>query len=155
MSKSRRDFLTVTSLGILGTAAASRLLAQIPSNLPPGAPPAFGAGPAFGPEVSANTFAEAEKLVQFNLTQPQRAMAAASWRKTLASVYERRTGPRKLALEDTLGPATTWNPLIPGTEATERRDDGFALTTSDGEYRCRVVVIAVGMTEDSARRESA
>jgi Asp-tRNA(Asn)/Glu-tRNA(Gln) amidotransferase A subunit family amidase len=122
MSKSRRDFLTVTSLGILGTAAASRLLAQNPSNLPPGAPPAFGAGPAFGPEVSANTFAEAEKLVQFNLTQPQRAMAAASWRKTLASVYERRTGPRKLALEDTLGPATTWNPLIPGTEATERRD---------------------------------
>jgi Asp-tRNA(Asn)/Glu-tRNA(Gln) amidotransferase A subunit family amidase len=122
MSKSRRDFLTVTSLGILGTAAASRLLAQNPSNLPPGAPPAFGAGPAFGPEVSPNTFAEAEKLVQFNLTEPQRAMAAASWRKTLASVYERRTGPRKLALEDTLAPATTWNPLIPGTEATEQRD---------------------------------
>ncbi|PYQ39195.1 MAG: hypothetical protein DMG99_16820, partial [Acidobacteria bacterium] len=43
MSKSRRDFLTVTSLGILGTAAASRLRAQNPSNLPPGAPPAFGA----------------------------------------------------------------------------------------------------------------
>src|SRR5436309_9587447 len=122
MSKSRRDFLTVTSLGILGTAAASRLLAQNPSNLPPGAPPAFGAGPAFGPEVSPNTFAEAEKLVQFNLTEPERAMAAASWRKTLASVYERRTGPRKLALEDTLAPATTWNPLIPGTEATEQRD---------------------------------
>jgi Asp-tRNA(Asn)/Glu-tRNA(Gln) amidotransferase A subunit family amidase len=122
MSKSRRDFLTVTSLGILGTAAASRLLAQNPSNLPPGAPPAFGTGPAFGPEVSPNTFAEAEKLVQFNLTEPQRAMAAASWRKTLASVYERRTGPRKLALEDTLAPATTWNPLIPGTEATEQRD---------------------------------
>jgi Asp-tRNA(Asn)/Glu-tRNA(Gln) amidotransferase A subunit family amidase len=122
MSKSRRDFLTVTSLGILGTAAASRLLAQNPSNLPPGAPPAFGTGPAFGPEVSPNTFAEAEKLVQFNLTEPQRAMAAASWRKTLASVYERRTGPRKLALEDTLAPATTWNPLIPGTEPTEQRD---------------------------------
>src|SRR5438270_859372 len=122
MSKSRRDFLTVTSLGILGTAAASRLRAQNPSNLPPGAPPAFGAGPAFGPEVSANTFAEAEKLVQFDLTEPQRAMAAASWRKTLASVYERRTGPRKLALEETLAPATTWNPLIPGTQAPEPRD---------------------------------
>ena len=122
MSKSRRDFLTVTSLGILGTAAASRLRAQNPSNLPPGAPPAFGAGPAFGPEVSANTFAEAEKLVQFNLTEPQRAMAAASWRKTLASVYERRTGPRKLALEETLAPATTWNPLMPGTQAPEPRD---------------------------------
>jgi Asp-tRNA(Asn)/Glu-tRNA(Gln) amidotransferase A subunit family amidase len=122
MSKSRRDFLTVTSLGILGTAAASRLLAQNPSDLPPGAPPAFGAGPAFGPEVSPNTFAEAEKLVQFPLTPPERAMAAASWRKTLASVYERRTGPRKLALEGTLGPATTWNPLIPGVKAAEQRD---------------------------------
>ena len=122
MSKSRRDFLTITSLGIMGAAAVSRLLAQNPSNLPPGAPPAFGAGPAFGPEVSATTFAEAEKLVQFPLTDPERAMAAASWRKTMASVYERRTGPRKLALEDTLAPATTWNPLIPGVKAAEQRD---------------------------------
>src|SRR5436305_2105699 len=122
MSKSRRDFLTITSLGFLGAAATARVLAQAASNLPPGAPPAFGTGPAFGPEVSEATFGEAEKLVQFSLTEPERAMAAASWRKTLASVYERRTGPRKLALEDTLAPATTWNPLIPGTEAAEQRD---------------------------------
>jgi Asp-tRNA(Asn)/Glu-tRNA(Gln) amidotransferase A subunit family amidase len=122
MSKSRRDFLTITSLGVMSAAAVSRLLAQNPSNLPPGAPPAFGAGPAFGPEVSANTFAEAEKLVQFPLSDAERAMAAASWRKTMASVYERRTGPRKLALEDTLAPATTWNPLIPGVKAAEQRN---------------------------------
>ena len=122
MAKSRRDFLTITSLGVLGTAAASRLLAQNPSNLPAGAPPAFGAGPAFGPEVSTGTFGEAEKLVQFPLTEVERAMAAASWRKTLASVYERRTGPRKLELEDTLAPATTWNAAIPGTNAAEQRD---------------------------------
>jgi Asp-tRNA(Asn)/Glu-tRNA(Gln) amidotransferase A subunit family amidase len=122
MSKSRRDFLTITSLGVMGAAAVSRLLAQNPSNLPPGAPPAFGAGPAFGPEVSATTFAEAEKLVQFPLTDAERAIAAASWRKTMASVYERRTGPRKLALGDTLAPATTWNPLIPGVKAAEQRD---------------------------------
>src|SRR5512141_2823115 len=122
MSTSRRDFLTITSLGILGTAAASRILAQTPSNLPPGAPPAFGAGPAFGPEVSTTTFAEAEKLVQFSLTPPERATAAASWRKTLAAVYERRTGPRKLALEETLAPATIWNPLIPGAKTVEQRD---------------------------------
>src|SRR5579864_1771372 len=129
MSKSRRDFLTITSLGV-SAAAVSRLLAQNPSNLPPGAPPAFGAGPAFGPEVSANTFAEAEKLVQFNLTEPERAMAAASWRKTMASVYERRTGPRKLVLEDTVSPATMWNPLIPGTEAVEQQDRFLRSNTS-------------------------
>jgi thioredoxin reductase len=34
-----------------------------------------------------------------------------------------------------------------GWESTERREDGFVLRTTDGEYRCRVLVIAVGMTE--------
>ena len=32
-------------------------------------------------------------------------------------------------------------------ESTERGEDGFLVGTSDGEYRCRVLVIAVGMTE--------
>jgi thioredoxin reductase len=33
-------------------------------------------------------------------------------------------------------------------ESTRREDDGtFVLTTSDGEYRCRVAVFAIGMTE--------
>ena len=113
MSKSRRDFLTLTSLGILGAAAVSRIHAQNLSTLPPGAPPAFGAGPAFGPEVSVNTFAEGEKLVQFPLTDAERTMAATTWRRTLASVYERRTGPRKLPLESNLAPATRWDPALP------------------------------------------
>jgi thioredoxin reductase len=30
---------------------------------------------------------------------------------------------------------------------TRRQDDGFVLETSDGEYACRVVVFAIGMTE--------
>ena len=122
MSKSRREFLTITSLGVLGAAAASRLHAQNMSTLPPGAPSAFGAGPAFGPEVSVTTFAEAEKLVQFPLTDSERAMAAASWRKTLASLYERRVGPRKLALEETLAPATTWNPMLRGIKPVAEKD---------------------------------
>ncbi len=122
MSKSRREFLTVTSLGVLGVAAAYRSQAQNPEDLPAGAPPAFGAGPPVGPDVSATTFAEAEKLVQFPLTDPERVMAAASWRRTLASVYERRTGPRKLALEATLSPATRWDPLLPGIKTVAPRD---------------------------------
>jgi thioredoxin reductase len=32
-------------------------------------------------------------------------------------------------------------------ESTRREEDGFVLTTSDGEYRCRVAVFAVGVTE--------
>ena len=62
MSKSRRQFLTLTSLGILGAAVTSHSRTQTASGLPPGAPPAFGAGPAVGPEVLPSTFAEAQKL---------------------------------------------------------------------------------------------
>ena len=122
MSKSRREFLTITSLGVMGAATASRVLAQNPAQLPPGAPSAFGAGPAVGPEVSAATFAEAEKLMQFPLTDADRAMAAASWRKTLAAVYERRTGPKKLTLEASVSPATRWDPLLPGLHSAADRD---------------------------------
>ena len=32
-------------------------------------------------------------------------------------------------------------------ESTRREDDGFVLVTSDGEYRCRAVVFAIGVTE--------
>src|SRR5215472_15448581 len=122
MSKSRREFLTVTSLGVLGAATVARLHAQNQTQLPPGAPTAFGAGPAFGPEVTTTTFAEAEKLVQFPLTDSERAMAASSWQKTLASVYERRTGPRRLALENTVAPAARWNPMLPGIKSTAQQD---------------------------------
>src|SRR5215831_7682052 len=122
MSKSRREFLTLTSVSVLGAAAVSRLHAQDLSKLPPGAPPAFGAGPAFGPEVSITTFAEAEKLVQFPMNAAERTMAASTWQRTLASVYERRVGPRKLDLESTLAPATRWNPMLPGLKAVPERD---------------------------------
>jgi Asp-tRNA(Asn)/Glu-tRNA(Gln) amidotransferase A subunit family amidase len=132
MAKSRRQFLTVTSLGVLGAAAALRSsrqnsvgqtsAGQDQEALAPGAPPAFGAGPAVGPEVSVTTFAEAEKLEQFELTAAERAVAAASWRKTMAALYERRTGPRKLPLETTLAPATRWNPVLPGQKSGPERD---------------------------------
>jgi Asp-tRNA(Asn)/Glu-tRNA(Gln) amidotransferase A subunit family amidase len=122
MSSSRREFLTSTSLGLLA-AMSGKIPGQDQTKLPPGAPTAFGAGPPVGPEVSVSTFAEAEKLVQFPLREDERAMAAASWRRTLAGVYERRTGPRKLPLESTLAPASRWNPVLPGLRVvvTENR----------------------------------
>jgi len=122
MSRSRREFLTITSLGALAAAALYRSEAQDAASLPPGAPPAYGTGPAFGPEVSTTTFAEAEKLVQFPLSESERAVAAASWRRTLAGVYERRTGPRKVALEATVPPATRWDPVLPGIKGVVQRD---------------------------------
>ena len=44
-------------------------------------------------------------------------MAAASWRRSMAPLLERRTGPRKVALEPTIAPATRWNPVLPGRSA--------------------------------------
>jgi Asp-tRNA(Asn)/Glu-tRNA(Gln) amidotransferase A subunit family amidase len=125
MSKSRREFLAATSMGLLGAATGAASYggeAQAPSEPPPGAPPAFGAGPAVGPEVSPATFAEAEKLVQFALTESERAVAAGSWRKTMAALYERRTGPRKVALETPLAPYSRWDPVLPGQKAGPARE---------------------------------
>jgi Asp-tRNA(Asn)/Glu-tRNA(Gln) amidotransferase A subunit family amidase len=75
-----------------------------------------------GPAVSVTTFHEAEKLVQFEMTDGERAVAADSWRKTMAAVYERRVGPRKLVLETTVAPATRWNPILPGQQTGPERD---------------------------------
>jgi Asp-tRNA(Asn)/Glu-tRNA(Gln) amidotransferase A subunit family amidase len=122
MSKSRRQFLAITSRTLLGVAAASLSKAQVSTDLPPGSPSTFGSGPAVGPEVTVSTFAEAEKLVQVRLSESERAMAAASWRKTMAALYERRIGPRKLALESSLVPASRWDPMLPGHKTISQRD---------------------------------
>src|ERR1700692_1263032 len=132
MLKSRRQFLTQTSLSLLAAGTVSRGYAQQSSDLPPASPPECGAGPAVGPEYSPSTFAEAEKLVQVELTDTERAMAAASWRKTMAALYERRTGPRKLALESRLAPATQWNPVLPNLAAkTGPERDRFVRSNID------------------------
>jgi Asp-tRNA(Asn)/Glu-tRNA(Gln) amidotransferase A subunit family amidase len=125
---SRRSFFKAASLSLLG-AAAMRSYAQTqnpPANssqqAPPGSPPAFGTGPLVGPEVSPNTFSEAQKLVQIELTDSEREVAASSWRADMASLYERRTGPRKIALESSLAPATKWDPMLPGLKMVSERD---------------------------------
>src|SRR5215831_555194 len=128
MPKSRREFLTQTSLGLVGAALASCSKTQKtgealkPGEPPAGAPPAFGTAPAVGPEVSPATFAEAEKLVITELKPPEIKMAADSWRVTMAPLYERRIGPRKVALEPTVAPATIWNPTLPGDKSRPERD---------------------------------
>jgi Asp-tRNA(Asn)/Glu-tRNA(Gln) amidotransferase A subunit family amidase len=122
MPKSRRQFLTRASIGFLVTSTGCQKPAEQSSELPPGAPPAFGTAPDVGPPVSTATFAEAEKLVQFPLKASERETAAGNWRKSMAPLYERRTGPRKLALEPSVAPATQWNPAIPGVHIGPDRD---------------------------------
>ena len=116
MSGSRRDFLAHGTLGLLSVAVVAHAQEPTPQSQEPtpGAPPAFGTAPPVGPEVSAATFAEAEKLVQVEMTPADRAEAAENWRMQMAPLYERRTGPRKLAIEPSVAPATQWNPTLPG-----------------------------------------
>ena len=114
MSKTRREFLAMTSVGLVAAVVPSGALAQEPQqSQTPGAPPAWGTGPQVGPEITQATLREAEKLVQINLPEGELAEAAVSWRANMASLYERRCGPRKVELEDTLAPATQWNPALP------------------------------------------
>ncbi|HZU26695.1 MAG TPA: amidase [Bryobacteraceae bacterium] len=111
MSNSRRKFLKRASASLTAAAAIAN---AAPQDLPPGAPPAFGTAPGAGPQVTTATFVEAEKLVQFELTPAQREMAAASWRSTMAPLYERRTGTRKYAPAPDIAPASRWDPVLPG-----------------------------------------
>jgi Asp-tRNA(Asn)/Glu-tRNA(Gln) amidotransferase A subunit family amidase len=136
----RRQFLIHAPLGLLGAVAACRgeqRETAVPpppaggsAGAPPGAPPTFGTAPAVGPEVLPATFAEAEKLAQVTLSPAERDMAAASWRKSLAPLLERRVGPRKVALGPEVSPATRWNPVLSAANAGPPRDR-FVRGTSD------------------------
>ena len=57
----------------------------------------------------------------------------------MAALYERRTGPKKIALEETLAPGTVWNPSIRGAGAPKKtgrfkqRDVGTAALPKSDE----------------------
>ncbi len=115
MPNSRRVFLSRASAALMAVTAACRKPTADSAALPPGAPPAFGTAPEAGPPVSPATFAEAEKLVQFELSAAERQMAAGNWRKSMAPLYERRVGPRKFS--PAVAPASRWDPVLPGQQA--------------------------------------
>ncbi len=136
--KTRRAFLAQASIGVAAGVAGIAPLATGTANhiedpgqqQPAGAPPAFGTGPAVGPEVTPGTFAEAEKLVQIQLNEEERKQAASSWRGNMASLYERRTGPRKIALETNLSPFSLYRSVLPGQPVSPRKNQ-FVRTKID------------------------
>ncbi|MGA8529325.1 MAG: amidase [Acidobacteriaceae bacterium] len=124
MNRSRRRFLLQSSAGLVTAAVAPALVDLDAQQTPPapGTPPAFGTAPAVDPEVSAATFAEAEKLVRVEMTPHDRAEAASNWRESMAPLYERRTGPRKVDLDPGLQP---WSRILaaqPGIPAGPEQD---------------------------------
>ncbi len=131
----RRQFLISAPLGVLVAATACRTETP-PTNsqatpTTAGAPPTFGTGIGSGPVVTPATFAETEKLMQVTMTPVEREQAADSWRTSLAPYLERRTGPRKIAIEATDAPATLWNPLLPGLVLPPSADR-FVRSKADG-----------------------
>ena len=125
MKNSRRRFLTNASLSVvgatLGACETARAQRGVPTSTPPpGAPSAFATSPPVGPEVSAATFLEAEKLMQVQLSAQEARDAAGSWRAAMAPLYERRTGPKKVQLEAALAPASRWEP----NQIARRTDHG-------------------------------
>lgn len=126
---SRRQFLLQSSLALAAvTEGCHRSGGTTPapaaesSALPAGAPPAFGTAPAVGPEVSADTFAQALKLVQLDMSADDLAQAAGNWRNSMAPLYERRTGPRRVALDPDIAPYSTTDPVAAGGYKLPARD---------------------------------
>ena len=119
---SRRRFLTSASLGVVGASIGAYEVAPAQSGTPPGEPSAFATSSPVGPEVSAATFVEAQKLMQVELSSRESHDAAGSWREAMAPLYERRTGPKKVSLEAALAPASRWEPNQYGQKTNPRGD---------------------------------
>ena len=122
MKNSRRRFLTGASLGVVGATIGAYEVAPAQSGAPPGEPSAFATSSPVGPEVSASTFVEAQKLMQVELSSQESQDVAGSWREAMAPLYERRTGPKKIRLEAALAPASRWDPNQYGQKANPGRD---------------------------------
>ncbi len=135
---SRREFFVRAPAGLLALSAAcsgqTEQQATTPASSPatPGAPPTFASAPEVGPAVSTRTFIEAEKLAQVSFTDPERTMAADTWRRSMAPYLERRVGPRKVALDAPVAPATVWNPVLGGQTMGPTRDRFVRSTTDPG-----------------------
>src|SRR3984885_8280931 len=134
MANSRRGFLNRASIVLSAALAACRKPTQNAAApaAAPGTPPAFGTAPDVGPVVSDATFAEAEELVQFSLSPSEREQAAGNWRRSMAPLYERRTGPRKFSPPASVAPATRWGPILPGQPAGPARDR--FIRTANGQH---------------------
>jgi Asp-tRNA(Asn)/Glu-tRNA(Gln) amidotransferase A subunit family amidase len=133
----RRSVLKVGAAAIAVTPRAALAAGQAPaSSSPPansqpaGTPPAFGTAPEVGPEVSPGTFAEAEKLVNVQMTAKDRAQAASNWRRSMAALVEHRIGPRKVAMEAAVAPYSQGNPILPGQKMLPAKDR-FVWTGAD------------------------
>jgi Asp-tRNA(Asn)/Glu-tRNA(Gln) amidotransferase A subunit family amidase len=124
--KSRRRFLTEGALTLAGMAVARSGEARAAPDAGTSAgsgtgsifsgTPGDAAGPP-GPPVTAETFAQAEKLMQVSMTAEQRTLAADSWNLNIGPFFARRDFP--LGGE---APGMVWNPVLRGTGRMPKRN---------------------------------
>lgn len=129
---SRREFIGIgASLVVAPLArAAEPASAEQPSE--PGVPPAFGTGTPQGPAVNAETFRAAERLARVEMTEADLAQAASNWREGIAAVYERRTGPRRVSIPESVGPWSLHNPLPHASAPGRSRGVTFRRSSTPG-----------------------
>ena len=129
----RRQFLITAAMGGLTVTACRRQPQPAPAGTPatPGAPPTFGTTPGTGPNVTPITFAEAEKLAQVSMTDAERATAVENWRRMMAPLIERRVGPRKVAIDPDIAPATRWDPRLSSAAASPTADKFIRSAATD------------------------
>ena len=140
--RSRRAFLVQSASAALAAGA----VAQAPPQATPtaGAPPAFGTAPPVGPPVGPVDFERAEKLMQVSMTPAERRQASSNWKNSMAALFERRTGPRKVALPEGLQPATTWNPDL------SRKDPHLSAASRDEARQVFSTVTAALPSDDAS-----
>ena len=110
-------------MGFMAAAAGCRRVAREAAGPPPGAPPAFGTAPAVGPRVSPATFAEAEKLVQVELSAAEREMAAGNWRSIDGAALRAAHRPARSSRSNRRSrPRRAGIPALPGQQAGPDRD---------------------------------
>lgn len=109
--ESRRRFLRAGTALLLGSMSAGAAEPSAGESGAPGSVQPSGKEARQSFSVDAQTFRAAERLVQVELTDAELAQAASNWSEGIATVYERRTGPRRLTLPDQAVPWSLGNPL--------------------------------------------
>jgi Asp-tRNA(Asn)/Glu-tRNA(Gln) amidotransferase A subunit family amidase len=144
MRGSRREFFVAASAALLESASAGGATDTVPraDSVAPGTPSAFDTGAPVGPEVTAETFRSAEKLVQVELSDSELSQAAGNWREGMAAIYERRCGPRRVSLEDSLAPFSQVNPVLPGWRSWPTTDRFVRSGTNVGKLPSSDAAIA-------------
>ena len=130
MPKSRRSFLGRISASVVAFAAACRKSPQSSAESTPGAPPAFGTAPEVGPPVTLGHIRRSGKARPVPAHRARSRTRRTHRAQTLAALYERRTGPKKYALDASVAPATVWNPTLPG-QTPAAAHDRFIRTKND------------------------